>query len=83
MSTARHCHSCTAFGSKIFVFGGLDSNDEILDSVEVYDSEYHSKVLSRVKKERNQWVCFVDKSIIWTKVLRSVENPVSELKRAN
>ena len=35
--------------------------------------EYHSKVLSGVNKERNHWGFFVDKSIIWTKVLRSVE----------
>ena len=38
MSTARGDHRCTAIGSKIFVIGGMDSNEQGLDSVEVYDS---------------------------------------------
>ena len=42
MSTARQVHASVAVGGKLYVFGGLDSDQEYLSTVEVYDPASNS-----------------------------------------
>lgn len=39
MNVARHTHASVVIHSKILVIGGVDSNDDMLNSVECYDPD--------------------------------------------
>ena len=42
MGTARKCHASAAVGDKLYVFGGIDGDDEDLSTAEVYDPASNS-----------------------------------------